>query len=69
MTLTTDHDLYIRGAATLVASWQEYARGSVGAALKRLDGVSAAAFASDPERAATAACRPLAAMPPPAWTC
>jgi GNAT superfamily N-acetyltransferase len=51
MTLTTDDDLYIRGAATLVASWREYTRGSAGAALKRLDGVSAAAFPSDPERA------------------
>jgi hypothetical protein len=51
MTLTTDNDLYIRGAATLVASWEEYARGSAGAALKRQDGVSAAVFPSDPERA------------------
>ena len=51
MTVTTDSDLYVRGAATLFASWEEYARGSAGAALKRLDGVSAAVFPSGPERA------------------
>jgi GNAT superfamily N-acetyltransferase len=50
MTFTTDDDLYIRGSATLLASWEEYARGSAGAALKRLDGVSAAVFPSEPER-------------------
>jgi GNAT superfamily N-acetyltransferase len=49
-TLTTDNDLYMRGAATLVASWAEYARSSAGAALERLDGVSAAVFPSGPER-------------------
>lgn len=37
--------------ATLVASWEEYARGSAGAALRRLNGVSAAEFPSEPERA------------------
>jgi GNAT superfamily N-acetyltransferase len=46
-----DNDLYMRGTATLLASWEEYARGSAGAALKRLNGVSAAVFPSDPERA------------------
>jgi ribosomal protein S18 acetylase RimI-like enzyme len=46
-----DNDLYIRGAATLLASWEEYARGSAGAALRRLDGVWAAVFPSEPERA------------------
>jgi GNAT superfamily N-acetyltransferase len=49
--LTTDTDLYVRGAATLLASWEEYARGSAGAAVVRLDGVSAAVFPSYPERA------------------
>ena len=49
--VTTDTDLYVRGAATLLASWEEYARGSAGAALVRLDGVSAAVFPSYPERA------------------
>jgi GNAT superfamily N-acetyltransferase len=42
--------LYLRGAATLLASWEEYAHGSAGAALKRLGGVSAAVFPSHPER-------------------
>ena len=44
MTPTTDHDLYARGAATLVASWEAYAHGSAGATLERLHGVSAAVF-------------------------
>jgi ribosomal protein S18 acetylase RimI-like enzyme len=43
-------DLYTRGVATLVASWEEYARGCDGAALVRLDGVAAAVFPSGPER-------------------
>jgi GNAT superfamily N-acetyltransferase len=50
MTVATDNDLYVRGAATLLASWEEYARGSAGAALKRLHGVAAAVFPNDPER-------------------
>jgi GNAT superfamily N-acetyltransferase len=44
-------DLYARGAATLLASWEEYARGAEGAALLRLGGVSAAVFPAGPERA------------------
>jgi GNAT superfamily N-acetyltransferase len=51
VTVTTDDDLYVRGIATVLASWEEYARGSAGAALRRLDGVAAAVFPSDPERA------------------
>jgi GNAT superfamily N-acetyltransferase len=47
----TDNDLYLRGVATLLASWEEYARGCAGAGLWRLEGVSAAVFPSDPERA------------------
>jgi GNAT superfamily N-acetyltransferase len=46
----TDAELYARGAATLVASWEEYARGSAGAAVLRLDGVASAVFPTDPER-------------------
>ncbi|MGZ6574013.1 MAG: GNAT family N-acetyltransferase [Solirubrobacteraceae bacterium] len=46
----TDDELYVRGAATLLASWDEYARGSAGAAVQRLDGVSAGVFPSEPER-------------------
>jgi len=48
---TTDRDLSVRGSATLLASWEEYARGSAGAALVRLPGVSAAVFPTHPERA------------------
>jgi GNAT superfamily N-acetyltransferase len=45
-----DNYLYVRGAATLLASWEEYAGGSAGAVLRRLSGVAAAVFPSDPER-------------------
>jgi len=51
MTRATDHDLYIRGSETLLASWAQYSRGSAGAALHRLTGVAAAVFPSEPERA------------------
>jgi len=44
-------DLYARGTATLVASWEEYARGAEGASVRRLPGVTAAVFAEGPERA------------------
>jgi ribosomal protein S18 acetylase RimI-like enzyme len=47
----TDADLYRRGRQTLVASWEEYARGATGAALRRLPGVTAAVFPNEPERA------------------
>jgi len=47
----TDEELYARGAATLVASWEAYARGAGGAALRRLDGVCAAVFPDGPESA------------------
>jgi ribosomal protein S18 acetylase RimI-like enzyme len=46
----TDDDLYERGARTLLASWEEYARGAVGASLERLPGVSVAVFPHEPER-------------------
>jgi len=42
--------LYQRGVETLLASWEAYAMGSAGAALYRLDGVSAAVFPAEPER-------------------
>ncbi|HET8537973.1 MAG TPA: GNAT family N-acetyltransferase [Solirubrobacteraceae bacterium] len=42
--------LYQRGVETLLASWEAYAEGSTGAALHRLDGVSAAVFPAEPER-------------------
>lgn len=44
-------ELYLRGSATLLASWEAYARGSVGAAVHRLAGVAAAVFPHEPERA------------------
>jgi ribosomal protein S18 acetylase RimI-like enzyme len=48
--MPTDADLYRRGAETLLASFEVYARGTEGASLQRLDGVSAAVFPDDPER-------------------
>jgi GNAT superfamily N-acetyltransferase len=44
-------ELYLRGSDTLLVSWEEYARGAVGAALHRLPGVAAAVFPNEPERA------------------
>jgi ribosomal protein S18 acetylase RimI-like enzyme len=46
----TDSDLYSRGAATLLATWEEDARGARGAALERFAGVAAAVFPHEPER-------------------
>jgi ribosomal protein S18 acetylase RimI-like enzyme len=46
----TDADLYSRGAATLLATWEEDARGAREAALKRFPGVAAAVFPHEPER-------------------
>jgi len=43
-------DLYARGLATLVASWEEYAGGADGASVQRLPGVTAAVFPGEPER-------------------
>ena len=43
--------LYRRGVETLLASWEAYVEGSAGAALCRLDGVSAAVFPAEPEHA------------------
>jgi ribosomal protein S18 acetylase RimI-like enzyme len=48
--VANDHDLYTRGAATLVASWEAYAAGSEGAAIVRAPGVAAAVFPTEPER-------------------
>jgi ribosomal protein S18 acetylase RimI-like enzyme len=50
MGLITDTDLYVRGAETMAASWEEYARGATGAALQRLPGVSVGVFPHEPER-------------------
>jgi ribosomal protein S18 acetylase RimI-like enzyme len=46
----TDSELYLRGAETLLASWEQYARGAAGAALRRFKGVAAAVFPFGPER-------------------
>ena len=50
MTALTDADLYLRGAETLLASWEEYARGATGAAVQRSAGVVIAVFPNEPER-------------------
>lgn len=50
MTVPTDAELYGRGSATLLASWEQYARGCRGAAVVRLEGVTAAVFPHEPER-------------------
>ena len=47
--LTADN-LYQRGAATLLAAWQEHARGTDGAAVRRYPGVAVAVFPRGPER-------------------
>jgi ribosomal protein S18 acetylase RimI-like enzyme len=47
----TDTDLYRRGIRTLLASWEQYARGATGAILTRSPGVATAIFPSEPERA------------------
>ena len=64
----SDVDLYLRGGETLVASWQEYARGARSASVLRFPGVAAAVFPNEPERsvynnALLARSRPLAACP------
>jgi ribosomal protein S18 acetylase RimI-like enzyme len=46
----TDAELYRRGIATLLASWEAYARCVPDAALHRRDGVAAAVFPSGPAR-------------------
>jgi GNAT superfamily N-acetyltransferase len=49
MTEFSAAELYLRGAATLVASWEVYARGAPGAAVQRAPGVVAAVFPHEPE--------------------
>ena len=51
MSRFTDAELYRRGRDTLLASWEAYACGAVGAAVKRLPGVTVAVFPDEPERA------------------
>src|SRR5919202_5767624 len=51
MKVATLKDLYHAGTQTLLASWEEYARGAVDAALYRLAGVAVAVFPHEHERA------------------
>ena len=51
MSRFTDAELYLRGSDTLLASWEAYACGAPGAAVKRFPGVAAALFPDGPERA------------------
>ena len=46
----TDVELYACGIATAVAAWEELARTSTDAAVRRLTGVTAAVFPHEPER-------------------
>jgi ribosomal protein S18 acetylase RimI-like enzyme len=46
----TDRDLYDRGIATLLTSWEVYAQGARGAAVIRIPGAAAAVFPKEPER-------------------
>ena len=47
-----DADLYARGTATLLAAWEQYARGARDAAVHRLPGVAAAVVPHGPDHAA-----------------
>jgi hypothetical protein len=51
VTVPTDADLWLRGTETLLASWEEYARGATDPALQRFPGVATAVFRNGPERA------------------
>lgn len=50
MIVQSDTNLYTRGSATLIASWEEYATGAADASVQRLSGVAAAVFPNEPER-------------------
>ena len=50
MTMLTNSDRYRRGVATLVASWNEYAREATAGEVVRAPGVAAAVFPCEPER-------------------
>ena len=51
MKIFTDAELLRRGERTLLASWEAYAQGATGAAVRHLPGVTAAVFPQRPERA------------------
>lgn len=48
--MQADAELDARSRATLLASWEEYARGAIGASLHRHAGVVVAVFPNEPER-------------------
>jgi GNAT superfamily N-acetyltransferase len=48
--MTSDRELYARGAASVVASWEWIARGAPGASVVRAPGVASAVFPAGPER-------------------
>jgi ribosomal protein S18 acetylase RimI-like enzyme len=48
--MVADGEMYRRGSETLLASWEAYARGATGAAVRRSPGVAAAIFPHEPER-------------------
>jgi hypothetical protein len=50
MTEFSAAELYHRGVATLVASWEAYAHGAPGAAMQHAPGVVCAVFPHEPER-------------------
>ena len=49
--MCSSRELHRRGMATLVASWEAYARGAKGARVLRAPGVAAAVFQNEPARA------------------
>jgi GNAT superfamily N-acetyltransferase len=48
--MLTDAELYQRGIATLIASWEAYAHCAAGASVQRDPGVTTAVFPCEPER-------------------
>jgi GNAT superfamily N-acetyltransferase len=50
MTPPADTDLYRRGVKTVLAAWEEYARGAPGAEVRHGPGFAAAIFPHEPER-------------------
>jgi ribosomal protein S18 acetylase RimI-like enzyme len=50
VTVATEADLLERGTETLVASWEEYARGAYSASVQHSPGVTVAVFPNEPEQ-------------------
>ena len=62
MAVLTETHLYVRGAETLLASWEEYARGATGASVQRFRG-AAAVFPVEPSAPVPRHTGPLAHWP------